>query len=84
MIEADRAWFVEHGYLTAARTKAVTSAVNALCGELRPHARTLVDGFGIPQPWLDCPLLDGEQDATAPATGPVSTEQEPADLAAVG
>ncbi len=84
VIEADRAWFVEHGYLTAARTKAVTSAVNALCGELRPHARTLVDGFGIPQPWLDCPLLDGEQDATAPATGPVSTEQEPADLAAVG
>ncbi|MFC4951242.1 acyl-CoA dehydrogenase [Pseudonocardia sp. GCM10023141] len=60
-IERERAWFVEHAYLTATGTKAVTAAVNALCGELRPHARTLVDGFGIPEPWLDCPLLDGEQ-----------------------
>jgi acyl-CoA oxidase len=81
VIEADRAWFVEHGYLTAARTKAVTSAVNALCGELRPHARELVDGFGIPQPWLDCPLLDGERPT---ASAPAATDQSPADLAAVG
>lgn len=56
-IEGDRAWFVEHGYLTAGRTKAVTAAVNALCGELRQEARTLVDGFGIPEPWLECPML---------------------------
>jgi acyl-CoA oxidase len=79
VIEGDRAWFVEHGYLTAARTKTVATAINALCGELRPHARELVDGFGIPQPWLDCPLLDGER--TAPVT---SAQQEPTDLAAVG
>ncbi|WP_300015278.1 acyl-CoA dehydrogenase [Pseudonocardia sp.] len=82
VLEADRAWFVEHGYLTAARTKAVTSAVNALCGELRPHARSLVDGFGIPEPWLDCPLLDGEQEpSVVPAA---SAGQAPTDLAAVG
>ena len=56
-IEGDRAWFVEHGYLTSGRTKAVTAAVNALCAELRPEARTLVDGFGIPEPWLECPML---------------------------
>ncbi len=74
-IERDRAWFVEHGYLTAARTKAVTAAVNRLCGALRPHARTLVDGFGIPEPLLDCPLLDGERAATAAPA---------ADLAPVG
>ena len=79
-IEADRAWFVEHGYLTAARTKTVVTAINALCGELRPHARELVDGFGIPQPWLDCPLLDGER-TTAPAA---PAQPGPTDLAAVG
>ncbi|MHA6785994.1 acyl-CoA dehydrogenase family protein [Pseudonocardia saturnea] len=80
VIEGDRAWFVEHGYLTAARTKTVVTAINALCGELRPHARELVDGFGIPQTWLDCPLLDGER-TTTPAT---PAQPEPTDLAAVG
>ncbi|MDN5929589.1 MAG: acyl-CoA dehydrogenase family protein [Pseudonocardia sp.] len=78
VIEGDRAWFVEHGYLTAARTKTVVTAINALCAELRPHARELVDGFGIPQTWLHCPLLDGEHTPSAPA------EQAPTDLAAVG
>jgi acyl-CoA oxidase len=58
VIENDRAFFIEHSYLTPGRAKAVTQAVNALCGRLRPHARTLVDGFGIPERWLDCPLLD--------------------------
>ncbi|WP_232661529.1 acyl-CoA dehydrogenase family protein [Pseudonocardia sp. TRM90224] len=83
-IEADRAWFVEHGYLTAARTKAVTSTINRLCGELRPHARTLVDGFGIPEPWVDCPLLDGERNAADPNTNPAPGAGEPAEIAAVG
>jgi acyl-CoA oxidase len=48
-IEADRAWFQEHGRLSSTRSKAVIKAVNALCGQLRPHARTLVDAFGIPE-----------------------------------
>ncbi|OLT08403.1 acyl-CoA oxidase [Pseudonocardia sp. CNS-004] len=65
VIESDRAFFVEHAYLTPARAKAVTQAVNGLCGRLRPHARTLVDGFGIPEPWLACPLLDGEHETEA-------------------
>ena len=65
VIEDDRAFFVEHAYLTPARAKAVTQAVNGLCGRLRPHARTLVDGFGIPEPWLSCPLLDGEHETEA-------------------
>jgi acyl-CoA oxidase len=56
-IEGNRAFFVEHSYLTPGRAKVVTRAVNALCGKLRPHARTLVDGFGIPETWLECPLL---------------------------
>ncbi|GAA3571637.1 acyl-CoA dehydrogenase [Amycolatopsis ultiminotia] len=56
-IEADRAWFLEHGRITASRSKAVTAAVNSLCGELRPHARTLVDAFAIPEQFLAAPML---------------------------
>ncbi|WP_406638234.1 acyl-CoA dehydrogenase [Amycolatopsis sp. WGS_07] len=58
-IEADRAWFLEHGRISASRSKAVTAAVNALCGALRPHARTLVDGFAVPEQFLAAPMLDG-------------------------
>jgi acyl-CoA oxidase len=65
VIEDRRAWFAEHGYLTRARAKAVTEGLNALCGDLRPRARELVDGFGIPETWLACPLLDGEREAAA-------------------
>jgi acyl-CoA oxidase len=84
VIEGDRAFFVEHGYLAPGRAKAVTHGVNTLCGRLRPNARMLVDGFGIPEAWLACPLLDGERDATAAATDPAPSTEEPTDLAAVG
>jgi len=59
-IEADRAWFLEHGRLSSGRSKAVIAAVNTLCTELRPHARTLVDAFGIPEQYLAAPMLDAE------------------------
>ncbi|HEY6761079.1 MAG TPA: acyl-CoA dehydrogenase [Baekduia sp.] len=51
-IEAERAWFQEHGRLSSTRSKAVIRAVNTLCGELRPHALALVDAFGVPEPAL--------------------------------
>ena len=51
-LEADRAWFEEHGLLSATRAKSVIANVNRLCGELRPRAGELVDGFGIPEPLL--------------------------------
>ena len=44
----DRGWFLEHGRLTPALSKAVGRAVD----DLRPHARTLVAGLGVPQEWL--------------------------------
>ncbi|HET6708361.1 acyl-CoA dehydrogenase [Amycolatopsis sp.] len=56
-IEEDLAWFLGHGRLTASRGKAITSAVNRLCSELRPHARTLVDAFAIPEQFLAAPML---------------------------
>jgi acyl-CoA oxidase len=84
VIEAERGFFTGHAYLTAGRAKTVTQEVNALCGELRPHARDLVDGFAIPETWLECPLLAGEHDATAPATNPAPATAEPSTLSGVG
>ncbi|GAA0470848.1 acyl-CoA oxidase [Paractinoplanes deccanensis] len=59
-IEADRGWFLEHQRLTPARSKAVTNAVNDLLRSLRPHMRTLVDGFALPDTWLDAAILREE------------------------
>ena len=56
-IEADLAWFLAHGRLTAVRAKAVTAAVNDLCATLRPHAQTLVDAFAVPRPYLGAAML---------------------------
>lgn len=49
VIEDDKAWYIEHRYLSTDRAKAVTRAINDRCRKLRPHAETLVDGFGIPE-----------------------------------
>jgi acyl-CoA oxidase len=55
-IEAERAWYQEHGRLTSARAKGVIAEVNELCRQLRPHARTLVDAFGVPDAALAAPI----------------------------
>jgi acyl-CoA oxidase len=55
-IETHRGWIWEHGRLTAQRSKAVVAAVNELCAALRPHARTLVDAFGVPDEALSAPI----------------------------
>jgi acyl-CoA oxidase len=56
-IEADKAWFLEHGQLTPARAKLLTATVNQLLRELRPHLITLVDGFAIPDGWKAAAIL---------------------------
>jgi acyl-CoA oxidase len=61
-LERDRAWFLERGWISPRRSKALTAAVNDLCAELRPHASTLVAGFGIPREWWGAAI-------TAPAAG---------------
>jgi acyl-CoA oxidase len=58
-IEADRAWFMEHGRLSVQRSKAVTREVNALCRRIRPIALDLVDAWGIPPEMLRSPDLVG-------------------------
>jgi acyl-CoA oxidase len=61
-IEADKAWFLEHGQLTPARAKLLTSTINQLLKELRPHLITLVDAFAIPAEWKATRILEEEAD----------------------
>lgn len=48
-IEADRAWWMEHGRLSSARSKQITREIDGLCRKVRPIARDLVDAFGVPE-----------------------------------
>ncbi len=58
-IEADRAWFMEHGRLTSQRSKAISREVSSLCRKIRPLAGDLVDGFAVPREMLRSPDLIG-------------------------
>ena len=49
VIEEDKAWYIEHRFLSTERAKAVTRGINERCRALRPYAETLVDGFGVPE-----------------------------------
>jgi len=51
-IEEQRGWYFEHSRMSAPQSKAITRRVNALCGELRAQARTLVDAFAVPEELL--------------------------------
>ncbi len=51
-IEAHSGWYLETGYLEPAKSRAIRSQVSELCRELRPHARLLVDAFGVPEALL--------------------------------
>ena len=55
-IEQDRGWFLEQHYIDATKAKAVRAVVNALLGQLRSHAVSLVNGFGIPDQLLAAPI----------------------------
>jgi acyl-CoA oxidase len=61
VIEADKAWFMEHRMLSTERAKAVTRGINERCRTLRPHALTLVDAFGIPEQLRDAEMLHPER-----------------------
>src|SRR5437868_9804750 len=69
-LERDRAWFLEHGQLSASRAKAVITNVNRLCRELRPHARLLVDAFGIPEELLPELVREGALPQETPHPDP--------------
>ncbi|HEX6249105.1 MAG TPA: acyl-CoA dehydrogenase [Nocardioidaceae bacterium] len=56
-IEEDRAWFMEHGRFSNAKSKAVTAAVNDLCRRVRPIAADLVDAFAVPEEMLRAEII---------------------------
>jgi Acyl-CoA dehydrogenases len=56
-IEEDKGWFIEHGRITTARSRAVTASVNALCQELRGEVTTLVDALGVPDDLITAPIV---------------------------
>ena len=60
-IERDRAWWLEHGFLSPDASKDLQKQVNTLCRRLRPEALTLVAGFGIPDALLRAPIAVAEQ-----------------------
>jgi len=61
VLSADRAWWLEHGFFDASTSQAVRTEVNVLCGELRPAALGLVEGFGIPDALLRAPIAVAPQ-----------------------
>ncbi|MGA8247785.1 MAG: acyl-CoA dehydrogenase [Nocardioides sp.] len=50
---------MEHGRLTAPRSKAITREIGDLCRRIRPLAVDLVDAFGVPTELLRSPDLLG-------------------------
>jgi acyl-CoA oxidase len=64
-IEAGLDWFLEAGYVSGSKAKAIRGSVNDLCDEVRPEAEALVEAFGIPDASLAAPI------ATEPGPGPV-------------
>lgn len=55
-IEQDRGWFLEQGYLTPAKSRAIHAEVVALCDGLAGEAVALVDAFAIPDAALGAPI----------------------------
>ncbi|WP_264016718.1 acyl-CoA dehydrogenase family protein [Mycolicibacter longobardus] len=70
VIEEDKAWYIAHRYLSTDRAKAVTRGINDRCRKLRPHAQTLVDGFGIPEQLRYAEMLHPEHLSVTPAGVP--------------
>ncbi|MEM1093821.1 MAG: acyl-CoA dehydrogenase, partial [Bacteroidota bacterium] len=60
-LDADASWFMASGGFEGVKAKAIRSEINALCGELRPHAEALVDGFGIPDVLIRAPIATYEE-----------------------
>ncbi len=55
-IHENAAWYLEHGYISSNKSKAIRQRVERLCTELRPHVDALVNGFGIPEHCLTAPI----------------------------
>jgi acyl-CoA oxidase len=57
-IRKDASWYLEQGYISGTKSKAIRQRFERLCTELRPHLGSLVDGFGIPDYLLTAPIAN--------------------------
>ncbi|WP_335965576.1 acyl-CoA dehydrogenase [Galbibacter sp. PAP.153] len=57
-IQENASWYLERGYISGNKSKAIRKRVERLCTELRPHVNTLVDGYGIPEHCIDTPITE--------------------------
>lgn len=55
-IRIDASWYLEQGYISGVKSKAIRQRVERLSTELRPHIAVLVDGFGIPDYLITAPI----------------------------
>lgn len=55
-IEQDAAWFLENGFLSRRKSRAIRAEVEQLCDELRHDALHVVDAFAIPDELLAAPI----------------------------
>jgi len=55
-LEKHKAWFLENGFMSGKKSKAITNHVTQLCAEVRRDAVALVDAFGIPDQCLGAPI----------------------------
>jgi acyl-CoA oxidase len=58
-LEKHKGWFLENGFMSGKKSKAITKHVTRLCAEMRPDAVGLVDAFGIPDECLSAPIALG-------------------------
>ncbi len=52
VIEKNKGWYLESGYMEGVKTKAIRKLVDRLCGDVRSEAVPLVNAFGIPESCL--------------------------------
>jgi acyl-CoA oxidase len=57
VVHGDRGWFLEHDRLGSGQSKAIDEEIDRLCSVLYPRVAELVDGFGIPDAWVDAAIL---------------------------
>lgn len=58
-LEKHKSWFLENGFMSGKKSKAITKHVTRLCAETRRDAVGLVDAFGIPDQCLSAPIALG-------------------------
>jgi acyl-CoA oxidase len=57
-IQKNASWYLEQGYISGTKSKAIRKRIERLSTELRPHIGILVDGFGIPEHCLEAPFAN--------------------------